>query len=166
MSKRSKFIPPLRSIAACAALAFATISQFAGTASAAGPFETLLGSWGGSGTYRLASGKSEKLRCDAYYTGGGTQLGMVVRCSGGENKIEIRSKLSASGNNLSGHWEERTFNAEGSATGRVSDGHISLGISGAVSGSMSVEFSRSRQTVAISTQGTELAGVDVSLSRK
>ncbi|KUO58486.1 MAG: hypothetical protein APF80_01670 [Alphaproteobacteria bacterium BRH_c36] len=166
MSKRSKFIASLRSVTACAVLAFAAIPQFAATASAAGQFEKLLGSWGGSGTYRLASGKSEKLRCDAYYTGGGTQLGMVVRCSGGENKIEIRSKLSASGNNLSGHWEERTFNAEGTATGRVSDGHISLGISGAVSGSMSVEFSRSRQTVSISTQGTELAGVSVSLSRK
>lgn len=166
MFKRTHLIAPIRSIATCLTLAFAIVPQIPTSVSAAGPFEPLLGSWGGSGTYRLTSGKSEKLRCDAYYTGGGTQLGMVVRCSGGENKIEIRSKLSASGNNLSGHWEERTFNAEGSATGRVSDGHISLGISGAVTGSMSVNFSSSRQTVSISTQGTELKSVEVSLSRK
>src|SRR5690606_20748429 len=54
-----------------------------------------LGSWGGSGTYRLQDGTSERLKCDAYYTGSGSQLGIAVRCSGQNNKIEMRSKLSA-----------------------------------------------------------------------
>jgi len=40
-----------------------------------GPFNTLLGSWGGTGEYSLADGTRERIKCNAYYTGGGSQLG-------------------------------------------------------------------------------------------
>ena len=82
------------------------------------PFSTLLGSWGGSGEYQLNDGTRERVSCNAYYTGGGSQLGMVIRCtSQGAKAIEIRSKLSNSGGRISGSWEERTYNAEGTASG-------------------------------------------------
>src|SRR5690606_36469168 len=99
-------------------------------------FAPLLGSWGGSGTYRLQDGTSERLKCDAYYTGSGAQLGIAVRCSGQTNKMEMRSKLSASGGALSGSWEERTYNASGNVTGKLTEKNLSLAISGGVAGSM------------------------------
>jgi hypothetical protein len=129
------------------------------------PFSTLLGSWRGSGQILLDDGRRERLKCDAYYTGGGTQLGMAIRCQSESSNVEIRSKLSLSGNRLSGNWEERTYNASGSATGTASAGRINLYISGGVTGTMRVSYTRSRQSVAISTQGIALRSVSIDLTR-
>jgi hypothetical protein len=135
------------------------------TASAANPFDTLLGSWRGSGQIRLADGRAERLKCNAYYTGGGSQLGMAIRCQSESSNVEIRSKLSQSGSRITGTWEERTFNAAGTAQGQASASRISLTISGGVTGTMSVSYSGSRQSVAISTQGIALKSVTIDLTR-
>ena len=129
------------------------------------PFNTLLGSWGGSGEIRLDKGRKERIKCNAYYTGGGSDLGLAIRCQSVNYKIEIRSKLSYSGGRLSGNWEERTVNASGTATGSASDSSIKLSITGPVTGSMNVSFTKSRQSVSISTRGTALQGVSITLGR-
>jgi hypothetical protein len=129
------------------------------------PFDVLLGSWGGSGEMRLDKGRTERIKCNAYYTGGGAELGLAIRCQSDSYKIEIRSKLSYSGGKLSGNWEERNFNASGSASGTASSNKISLAIKGGVSGTMFVNFTKSSQSVTISTQGTALQGVRISLAR-
>jgi hypothetical protein len=134
-------------------------------ASAAGPFDTLLGSWRGNGQIRLTDGKTERLKCNAYYTGGGSQLGMAIRCQSENSNVEIRSKLSQSGSRISGTWEERTFNASGTASGQASSSRITLRISGGVTGTMNVSYSGSRQSVAISTQGIALKSVTIDLTR-
>lgn len=158
----------LRHTACARALAIAAAGSLLASAPAsANPtFAPLLGSWGGSGTYRLQDGTSEKLKCDAYYTGTGSQLGIAVRCSGASNKIEMRCKLTANGTALSGNWEERTYNAEGAVTGTLSDTKLSFSISGGVSGSMSITYDKTKQSVAIATQGIPLKSVTVNLSRK
>ncbi|MGB6906981.1 MAG: hypothetical protein WBE04_07685 [Methyloceanibacter sp.] len=129
------------------------------------PFSELLGSWGGTGEIRLDRNRRERIKCNAYYTGGGAQLGLAIRCTSDSYKIEIRSKLSYSGGRLSGNWEERTFNARGSASGTATSSKISLAIRGAVTGSMVVSYTKSRQTVSISTQGIALQGVSITLGR-
>ncbi|HSD91524.1 MAG TPA: hypothetical protein VLB11_00665 [Methyloceanibacter sp.] len=135
------------------------------TASAANPFDVLLGSWRGNGQILLSNGARERLKCNAYYTGGGSQLGMAIRCQSESSNVEIRSKLSQSGNRITGTWEERTYNATGTARGQASGSRISLQISGGVTGTMSVSYSGSRQSVAISTQGIALKSVTIDLSR-
>jgi hypothetical protein len=129
------------------------------------PFNMLLGSWGGTGEYLLQDGKKERVKCNAYYTGGGSQLGMVIRCASEDNKIEIRSKLSKDGSRITGSWEERTYNASGNASGSASGDRISLQITGGVSGTMQVSCTKSRQSVAISTQGAALKSVSITLGR-
>jgi hypothetical protein len=129
------------------------------------PFDTLLGSWRGSGQIKLDDGRTERLKCNAYYTGGGAQLGMAIRCQSETSNVEIRSKLSQSGGRITGTWEERTFNAEGSASGQATSDKISLQISGGVTGTMLVSYSGSRQSVAISTQGIALKSVTIDLTR-
>jgi hypothetical protein len=129
------------------------------------PFDTLLGSWGGSGEIRLDKGRKERIKCNAYYTGGGSDLGLAIRCQSDNYKIEIRSKLSYSGGRLSGNWEERTFNASGTASGTASPNKISLAIKGGVTASMLVSFTKSSQSVNISVQGVALQGVSISLAR-
>ena len=158
--------PAPRLLAALALTASFMLAPWSATHAAAGnPFDTLLGSWRGSGQIQLSDGRSERLKCNAYYTGGGSQLGMAIRCQSGSSNVEIRSKLSQSGGRITGTWEERSFNATGTAAGQASDDKISLQISGGVTGTMSVSYSGSRQSVAIATQGIALKSVTIDLSR-
>ena len=79
--------------------------------------------------------------------------------------MEIRSKLSLSGNQLSGNWEERTYNASGAASGTANPGKLNIRVSGSIRGSMVVNYSRSSQSVSISTSGSPLQGVSIRLTR-
>jgi hypothetical protein len=155
----------LRLMAVLAMTASLTLAALPVGEAAANPFDTLLGSWRGSGQIVLNDGRRERLTCNAYYTGGGSQLGMAIRCQSDTSNVEIRSKLSLSGSRISGTWEERTFNASGTASGSASGDRISLSIAGGVAGSMQVSFSNSRQSVSISTQHIALKSVTISLSR-
>ncbi|MFZ2017876.1 MAG: hypothetical protein WAU90_04265 [Methyloceanibacter sp.] len=161
--------PPIRRVAllrlipafAAAALLLAPVAA----ADAGTPFDTLLGSWRGSGQIELDQGRRERLKCNAYYTGGGSQLRMAILCQSESSNVQIRSALSESGGRISGTWEERTYNAQGNASGQVSNGKLSLSISGGVTGTMIVTFTSSRQSVAITTQGVALKSVSIDLTR-
>lgn len=155
-----KAAPILLATAALAGLFMVTPSENV----EASPFDTLLGTWRGTGQVQLNTGK-ERLSCNAYYTGGGSQLGMAIRCTSGNSKVEIRSKLSLSGSRITGNWEERTYNAAGTASGTASPGRISIVVSGSIRGSMVVNYSKSRQSVSISTSGSPLQRVSISLTR-
>jgi len=155
----------LRPLAVLVTTAWFLLAPQLGSEAAANPFDTLLGSWRGSGQILLSDGRRERLTCNAYYTGGGSQLGMAIRCQSDNSNVEIRSQLSLSGSRISGTWEERTYNASGTASGTASSNRISLSIAGGVSGSMQVNYSGSRQSVSISTQNIALKSVTISLSR-
>ena len=169
MPKVRPMRPPIRRVAllrlipafAAAALLLAPVAA----ADAGTPFDTLLGSWRGSGQIELDQGRRERLKCNAYYTGGGSQLRMAILCQSESSNVQIRSALSESGGRISGTWEERTYNAQGNASGQASNGKISLSISGGVTGTMIVTFTSSRQSVAISTQGVALKSVSIDLTR-
>ena len=113
----------------------------------------------------LDQGRKERLKCNAYYTGGGSQRRMAILCQSESSNLHMRSNLSLSGGRITGSWEERTYNAQGNASGQVSDGKISLNISGGVTGTMSVAYTPSRQSVSISTQGITLESVKIDLTR-
>src|SRR5262245_3234269 len=68
---------PLRLLAVLA-LAVALLPWPSGLM-AAGAFDTLLGSWQGAGQIRLSNGRTERLKCNAYYNGGGWPLRMAIR---------------------------------------------------------------------------------------
>lgn len=158
-----------RPMLTAAGVALAAAAMLAGPAAeAASPFATLQGSWSGGGSIQFEGGQSERLRCTAYYTSsnGGNQLGLAIRCASPSNKIEIRGRLDYSGGRVTGVWEERTFNASGTASGQASDSRVSLRLAGAIPGAMNVAVSKGRQSVAISTQGSTLKAVRIGLSRR
>jgi hypothetical protein len=133
---------------------------------AATVLDNFLGAWGGSGQVRYDDGSSEGVRCNAYYTGSGDRLRLAITCKSDSTEIHIRGLLSRQGEALSGTWEERTFNASGEAKGRVAGDKMSLSISGGgFSGSMSVGYAGSKQTVTITTQGIKMRSVNVTLSK-
>src|SRR6185312_6811753 len=98
MTLRASLVPLLASLAFGALL----IAPGIGKAESI-PYATLLGSWGGTGEIRLDQNRKERIKCNAYYTGGGVQLGLAIRCQSESYKIEIRSKLSYSGGRLTGN---------------------------------------------------------------
>ena len=153
---------------ATAVLAYALFAFAAGPADAAAPFAQLNGSWSGSGRINLTEGKSEGLKCRAYYTptGGGAAIGIALRCASASNKIELRAKLASDGSRVSGNWEERSFNASGTVTGQASPTQIKLFINGGgFTGSMAVTTTGKSQVISVSTEGVALKGVNVKLQR-
>jgi hypothetical protein len=129
-------------------------------------FDTLMGSWAGAGKIRYDDGQAEDIRCTAYYTGGGDQLRMAIRCRSTSTEVEIRGQLTVQGERLAGTWEERTFNASGEASGRVAGDKMSLSVTGGgFKGSMSVTSAGAKQTVTISTDGIRMRSVNVTLGK-
>lgn len=159
--RRLSFLRLIPALAAGALLLAPVATAKAGST----PFDTLIGSWRGSGQIELDQGRKERLKCNAYYTGGGSQLRMAILCQSESSNVQIRSALSESGGRITGTWEERTFNAEGNASGQVTGGKISLAIAGGVTGTMIVTYTSSRQSVAISTQGVAMKSVSIDLTR-
>lgn len=150
--------------ALCAAIAFAPLPTPASALE--GTFSALDGAWNGSGTVRLDSGKSERLRCKGYYNAkSSNSLGMAINCSNASFKINMRANLKSSGNSISGTWEEREFNQTGNVSGRQTGNGFSLKFSGAISGSMNVSMTGSRQTVSISTGGPGFTGVNLQFAK-
>lgn len=137
------------------------------TRAAENPFPALAGTWSGSGTATLEGGKTETLRCKGYYTngGGGTALGLSIRCANASAKVELRANLNYADGAVSGSWEERTYNQSGTVTGRAASNKLSLLISGGITGSMSVSLAGRQHSVAVSTGGSTLKGINISMSR-
>ena len=162
MSRRFSTLAALLSIAAGVAALPIT------SAAADSPFASLAGTWSGSGQIKLEGGKSESIRCKAYYTtnSGGAGLGMAIRCASASNKIEMRANLTCADGKVAGSWEERTFNAAGQVTGKAAANNLNLAIDGGgLNGSMSVRLGQTSQLVSISTTGSAFSGLNLSLSR-
>lgn len=163
-----KVLAALRIDLAVAAVAVAMVALSGLPANAQGAATaTLVGSWGGNGRISYNDGSSESIRCNAYYTGGGNQLSMVIQCKSQTSEINMRSKLRIDGNRASGEWEERTFNASGTASGKVDGDRMSLNIGGGgFSGTMSVSYSKSSHSVQILTQGIAMKSATMSFTRR
>lgn len=156
---------------AAAALASAVLTCVAVTAPispahAAEAFDSLKGSWSGSGSAKFSGGETEKLRCTARYSGGGSNLALSLKCASASAQINLTGSLDASGNKVSGDWNESSFGQSGEAHGTTSGGTVRLRISGTMSGYLTLNVSGNRHTVAISSQGSTLSGVNVSLGRR
>lgn len=164
--------PTLRSTVGSAAAAAGVLlfGALALTTSSAAPpaaIAALSGSWGGHGRITYTDGSSEGINCSAYYTGSDRELRMAIQCRSDKNPINIRSKLRIDGKRASGEWEERTFNASGSASGSIGPGSISLKVTGGgFSGTMNVNFGGSSHSVTISTQGIAMSRATMEMSRR
>ncbi|MFZ4809658.1 MAG: hypothetical protein ACOYLQ_20575 [Hyphomicrobiaceae bacterium] len=113
-------------------------------------------------------GKSEQIKCNGYYrqTDGQNGLGVAIRCASPSYSIQLRSALTANGTQLSGTWEERTFNVQGHLSGRIEAGRMVLNVDGGgMKATMSIAVTGSSQSVLLTTQGSGLKEVRMSLAR-
>ena len=92
-----------------------------GSASSAGPFAPLAGSWSGSGTIDLSNGRHEPIRCRASYDVLEEQdkLQLDIHCASESYNFDLRASATYAAGAITGVWSESTRNAAGTLSGKV-----------------------------------------------
>jgi hypothetical protein len=154
-----------------AATAIATLTLYAALAAApagstGGPFQAFVGSWNGNGQVRLQDGRSEQIKCLAFFTDRAPGLGIALRCASSGSKIDLRAQLTGDGKSVSGRWEERQFNANGSLTGTQAGGKLTLQMDGGgLKATVVATVTGAAQTFVISTDAGTVRGAQISLTK-
>jgi hypothetical protein len=162
----------MKSLLTCFALAVFSIVMAipgANAAGAEGPedlFQTLRGRWGGSGLMYLTDNRRERLVCDAQYTGSATQLRLAIKCKSQNDNIDLQATLSANDGRLAGVWQEKSYKAVGTISGTATGSEIKFQVAGNVFGSMSVNYTRRRQTVSIVATGIPMQKLQIDMTRR
>jgi hypothetical protein len=133
-----------------------------------GAFSRFAGDWSGEGTVMTSGGK-ERIRCKAHYTvtSDGTSLEQTLRCASDSYKLEVRSKVAATGTRFAGKWNEVTRDTIGNISGTI----ISTGIRGKIDGigftaDLAMSTQANRQSVTIDPTGaTDISQVAITLTR-
>ena len=132
-------------------------------------FDALIGTWRGEGKVVFTSGKSERLVCNTYYRAKetGKRISIVIRCANpSSGKIEMRGILENADGSLSGTWEERTYNATGTAKGGITGNQIHLSFEGPVNGTLTTLMWQDTQSIFIRSRGSTLSTVNIMLKRQ
>jgi hypothetical protein len=152
---------------ACA-LALLALSPSA-QAQQGGSFDTLIGTWSGTGTVSLASGAKERIRCQAAYALGNdaNNLRSALRCASDSYKFELNSDVNSRGGTLSGAWREVSRGLTGALSGTLKGADVQARIDSPGFGAdLSLVTRGTRQTVTLSSQSTELTDVSITLTKQ
>ena len=136
---------------------------------AAGPFAALVGSWSGSGTVSLANGANERIRCQAAYATGSdlNNLRSVLRCASDSYKFELASDVTHGSGAITGAWKETSRNVTGPISGIAQPGELRANINmPGFAADLNIKTQGNRQVVSLRSEGTELTGISITLSRK
>ena len=134
---------------------------------AAEPIAELAGFWSGNGAVTLASGNTERVKCQVFYKAdGGPQLRQTLRCASTDYVINATADLQVRGGQVTGSWEEKTYAAKGEVTGRFSGEAFNLTITGAnFSAAMNVTLSSCKQSISITPKGLDVTKVTIGLAK-
>jgi hypothetical protein len=130
------------------------------------PIGDLAGFWSGNGSVTLASGNTERVKCNVFYktSGDNTHLRQSMRCASQDYTINATAELQVKGGQVTGIWEEKTYAAKGEVTGRYSGENLALMIKGAnFTASMNVTLSACKQSINIAPKGLDVTRVTIGL---
>jgi hypothetical protein len=137
-------------------------------AQSAGPFAGLEGAWSGTGTIQVADGGSERIRCKANYTvaSQGNQLQQALRCASDSYRFDLNSDVISRSGNLTGTWSETSRNINGGIEGKAGNGQFrALVTANGFAAELSMIAKGNKQTISISSENTQLKGVQITLAR-
>lgn len=152
-------------VAALGLFGLAFVAQAA--PAAAGPFTGYQGSWSGGGTITTSNG-DERIRCRASYAVDATGASLTQRltCASDSYRFVVVSDIIADGSRISGSWSETTRSLNGSLAGSAANGQYNARVSGGgFSANISVNSSASRQSVTISSSGSNIRRVSMTLQK-
>jgi hypothetical protein len=150
-----------------AAVALSLVSSAAAAQAMESPFSNLDGSWSGPGTITLASGAKERIRCRATYNvdRAGNNLSIALRCASESYKFELQSSVSHANGAVSGFWNETTYGVGGTISSKGAPGRINVRAEGPFSALLALNTRDGRQSISISSPGSPLSEVAISMSR-
>jgi hypothetical protein len=133
-----------------------------------GAFSRFAGDWSGEGVVKTSAG-NERIRCKAHYdvTSDGTSLDQTLVCASDSYKLEVRSKVAATGTRFAGKWNEITRDTIGNISGTIT----SAGFRGKIDGigftaDLAISTQANRQSVTIDPTGaTDISQVAITLTR-
>ena len=116
-------------------LTFVSVALIAGAFSApalaAGPFETLSGSWTGTGTVHPQGGSPERVRCNATYRPeGGSGVSVHLRCASDSYNFDLSGQITTDGNSLTANGR-KTRGGPAAPSGTVRGDHMQVHIDSA-----------------------------------
>lgn len=154
---------------ACALLMAFTLTHQTAHASTPTLFETLEGRWMGWGWLELDSGDREPVKCRVTYDlgEGGKTATQGLRCASATFKIDANASLTNTDGRISGNWRERTYDAEGTISGRATDKYMAMSLLGDnMSAGMSINSkSKCLQSVRIRPKGVNVKLISVNFER-
>ncbi len=147
-----------------AAALFGVIGSWAAFAD---PIGDLAGFWSGNGAVTLASGNTERVKCQVFYkSDGNSQLKQTLRCASADYTINSTADLQVKGGQVTGSWEEKTYAAKGDVTGRYSGENFALMIKGAsFTATMNMTLSACKQSINITPKGLDVTKVTIALAK-
>ncbi len=111
----------------------------------------------------------ERIRCKVHYdvASGGALLDQTLRCASDSYKLEVRSKVSATGTQLAGKWNEITRDSIGNISGTITNAGIKAMIDGiGFTADMDISTEANRQSITIDPTGaTDISNVTITLTR-
>lgn len=164
-------IRPTRGRVAAWAVALMLVASYDGArdaAAAASPFDGMDGSWSGSGILTLKGGSRERLRCKATYnvSSSGDNLRQEILCASDSYKFFLGSDVSHHDGQITGRWTESSRGWSGNVFGHANGSRIDARIESNIFVALVVMITRSgHQTVTISSPGSELEEVRITLAR-
>jgi hypothetical protein len=151
-----------------AALTTASATPQAQAQAALGAFASYAGAWSGGGKIALANGGVERMRCTANYRieQGGATLTQSLSCASETYKFELKNRIEAAGDEITGAWLETTHNAQGTITGRTSFDRIEGTVAGpGFTALFSLHERANRQQVSIRVAGGEITEISGEFAR-
>ena len=134
----------------------------------AGPFAGMAGNWSGGGGVTLDDGSSERLRCRATYAvgAGGTGLNLSLVCASDSYKFDLRADVISDRGRLSGSWSETSRGVNGILEGQGANGNFQvLANAPGFVANISLSTRGNRQTVQITSPGSEVSQVNITMER-
>jgi hypothetical protein len=133
-----------------------------------GPFETLAGTWTGTGLITMKDGGRERIRCRGTYAvgGGGSNLRQELRCASDSYKFEMSTNITQTGEQLAGNWSENTRHVAGRVSGHATPTLIQARAEGdTFTALLAVATRGNSQTVSIQSPGAEVSDVSITMTR-
>ena len=131
-------------------------------------FDTVAGSWSGSGSMKPSDGPRERVRCKVDYVpkNAGQSVKMNVRCASDAYKMDLSANIDQTGTALSGNWFESQYRQGGKVSGQNVNGLIEAKVeSETIVALLTVRTKGNRQAFVMEAPGMWVSQVSIDLVR-
>jgi len=132
-------------------------------------FDSLGGTWSGSGTMKPSDGPREKVRCKVAYniTKPGRSVSLDLRCASDAYKMVLSANIDQNGTDLSGNWFEHEYRQGGKVSGTNKDGLIEARIEGnTVAALVTIQTKANHQSFLMEAPGSWMSEVAIELNKE